>query len=76
MTTLDPAARATASGCSRSGRRAATPWGHNGRVPGYYAQAYASADGRRRVAVLVNLQPLSERQEAAVQRAVVEAYCS
>ncbi len=52
------------------------PWGHNGKVPGYFAQAYASEDGRRRVAVFVNLQPLSERQEAAVQRAVVEAYCS
>ena len=52
------------------------PWGHNGMVPGYFAQAYASEDGRRQVAVLVNQQPLSERQYAAVNRAVVEAYCS
>ena len=52
------------------------PWGHNGKVPGYFAQAYASEDGRRRVAVLVNRQPLSERQYDAVNRAVVEAYCS
>jgi len=44
-------------------------------VPGYFAQAYASEDGKRRVAVFVNRQPLSERQEAAVNRAVIKAYC-
>jgi D-alanyl-D-alanine carboxypeptidase len=52
------------------------PWGHNGMVPGYSAQAYSSPDGRRQVVVLVNRQPLSEAQEAAVERVVVEAYCS
>jgi len=45
-------------------------------VPGYFAQAYSSEDGRRQVAVLVNRQPLSARQQAAVDRALVEAYCA
>jgi D-alanyl-D-alanine carboxypeptidase len=74
MKTLDPAAAGYGLGLYPVQTPCGTPWGHNGKVPGYYAQAYA--DGRRRVAVLVNLQPLSERQEQAVRRAVVEAYCA
>ena len=76
MKTVDPAADGYGLGLYPVKTPCGEPWGHNGKVPGYFAQAYASEDGRRRVAVLVNLQPLSERQEAAVQRAVVEAYCS
>ena len=75
MRTVDQAAQGYGLGLYPVSTPCGTPWGHNGKVPGYYAQAYAT-NGRRRVAVLVNLQPLSERQEAAVQRAVVEAYCS
>ena len=51
-------------------------WGHNGAVPGYLAHAYASEAGRRRAVVLVNRQPLSAEQEAAVERAIDAAYCS
>ena len=76
MTTLDPAAQGYGFGLFPISTPCGTAWGHNGLLPGYDAQAYVSEDGRRRVVVLVNLQPLSERQEAAVQRAVVEAYCS
>ena len=67
---------AVAGSCFSVSTPCGEPWGHNGMVPGYYAQAYSSADGRRQVVVLVNRQPLSEQQEAAVGRAVVKAYCS
>ena len=76
MKTRDPVAGDYGLGLFTVTTPCGQPWGHNGMVPGYFAQAYASEDGRRQVAVFVNRQPLSERQQAAVDRAVVEAYCS
>jgi D-alanyl-D-alanine carboxypeptidase len=75
MKTRDPVAGEYGLGLYTVKTPCGEPWGHNGMVPGYFAQAYASDDGKRRVAVFVNRQPLSERQEAAVNRAVVRAYC-
>ena len=59
MQTCDPAAQGYGLGLYPITTSCGEAWGHNGAVPGYYAQAYASEDGRRRGRVLVNLQPLS-----------------
>ena len=74
MKTIAPAADGYGLGLYPIQTPCGTPWGHNGKVPGYSAQAFS--DGRRVAVVLVNRQPLSERQEQAVRRALVEAYCA
>jgi D-alanyl-D-alanine carboxypeptidase len=49
-------------------------WGHDARVPGFLAHAYVR--GERQVVLLADEQPLTERQEAAVNRTLVAALCS
>ena len=49
-------------------------WGHDGVVPGYMAQAYT--DGRRSAVVLVTGDERTERQNAAINRAIDRALCS
>ena len=49
-------------------------WGHDGVVPGYMAQAYT--DGKRSAVVLVTGDERTERQNAAINRAIDRALCS
>lgn len=50
-------------------------WGHDGAVPGYLTNAFASEDGRRAAVVLVNREPLGPAQTEAVVRALDTALC-
>ena len=51
-------------------------WGHNGSVPGYTSYALNTPAADRQVVVLVNGTPGGAEQRAAVDNAVVEAFCS
>jgi CubicO group peptidase (beta-lactamase class C family) len=74
MKTRDPAAGPYGLGLFTIRVSCGEFWGHDGAVPGYLAHAYTN--GRRSVVVLVNRQPLSEPQTAAVNRALDKALCS
>jgi D-alanyl-D-alanine carboxypeptidase len=74
MTTRDPVAGPYGLGLFTIRVSCGEFWGHDGAVPGYLAHAYTS--GRRSAVVLVNRQPLSEAQTAAVNRALDKALCS
>ena len=53
-------------------------WGHNGDFPGYHTVAYGSANGVRRVIVLVNSDEDSswtKAEKKAVDNLVDVAYC-
>jgi D-alanyl-D-alanine carboxypeptidase len=51
-------------------------WGHNGSVPGYTSYVMNTPTADRQVVVLVNGTPGGVEQRAAVDNAVVEAFCS
>jgi D-alanyl-D-alanine carboxypeptidase len=51
-------------------------WGHDGAVPGYFTNVFASEDGKRAALVFANRQPLDERQTAVVGRTLDKALCS
>jgi D-alanyl-D-alanine carboxypeptidase len=54
-------------------------WGHRGRFQGYTTFAYASADGRRAVVVLINngnaSGGISDSMVVRLQRLIFAAYC-
>lgn len=50
-------------------------WGHNGSVPGYVANAFASKDGKRQLVVLANTNVPSQRFQQALGRLVATAFC-
>jgi len=51
-------------------------WGHNGSVPGYTSYVMNTPTADRQVVVLVNGTPGGPVQRAAVDNAVVEAFCA
>ena len=51
-------------------------WGHDGAVPGYVTNVFASEDGRGAALVFAHRQPLDDRQTAVVGRTLDEALCS
>jgi D-alanyl-D-alanine carboxypeptidase len=50
-------------------------WGHNGSVPGYAANAFASKDGKRQVIVLANTDVSTPRLRQALGKLIATAYC-
>ena len=74
MQTLDPVAGPYGLGLFKVQASCGWFWGHNGEVPGYLAHAYT--DGKRSVVVLVTGNERTERQDAAINRALDEALCS
>jgi D-alanyl-D-alanine carboxypeptidase len=65
-----------ALGLMVSNRGCGFSWGHNGSVPGYTTYALNSPSADRQLVVLVNGTPGSTEQRAAVDSAVVDAFCS
>ena len=53
-------------------------WGHSGSFPGYWTHAWTSANGKRQVVLMVNIDPssVSDAARAAFYRALDDAYCS
>ena len=74
MQTLDPVAGTYGLGLFKVQASCGEFWGHNGAVPGYLAHAYT--DGKRSAVVLVTGDERTERQDAAINRALDQALCS
>ncbi len=74
MQTLDPVAGPYGLGLFKVQASCGWFWGHNGEVPGYLAHAYT--DGKRSAVVLVTGNERTERQDAAINRALDQALCS
>jgi D-alanyl-D-alanine carboxypeptidase len=56
--------------------RCGTAWGHRGRMSGYTSYAFATADARRRIVVLLNVGQIDDATTARVNRLVLAAFCS
>ena len=63
-------------GLMLSNRGCGFSWGHNGSVPGYTTYVLNSPSAGRQLVVFVNGTPGSPEQRAAVDSAVVEAFCA
>lgn len=50
-------------------------WGHNGNIPGYAAEAFSSADGRRQIVLLVNDSTRTPATAEAMSRLMGTALC-
>ena len=52
-------------------------WGHSGSFPGYWTHAWSSANGKRQVVLMVNLDPEAVTREAnaAFYKVLDDAYC-
>jgi D-alanyl-D-alanine carboxypeptidase len=53
-----------------------TAWGHRGRVAGYTSYAFASADGRRRIVVLLNVGEPDDDTIVRLNGLVFAAFCA
>jgi D-alanyl-D-alanine carboxypeptidase len=53
-------------------------WGHSGSFPGYWTHAWSSADGKRQVVLMVNIDPTASNPatQAAFYRTLNDAYCA
>jgi D-alanyl-D-alanine carboxypeptidase len=63
-------------GISLSRHGCVASWGHNGSVPGYTTYVLNSRSADRQLVAFVNGTPGGPEQRAAVDTAVVEAFCS
>lgn len=50
-------------------------WGHNGNIPGYAAEAFSTADGRRQIVLLVNDSTRTPATARALSRLMGAALC-
>ncbi len=65
-------------GLARYPTRCGVAWGHNGSFPGYWTQALSSANGKRQIVLMANVEP-SALPPATIKQfydLIYEAYCS